>query len=263
MKHASSSKNGLLCLATLTTVLCWNGSVVDSTDSNKRPDTNFYGSIQDYSSMPPFAVEDIEIGGKEKGQFYAYQMADEIKKPTDSSTDKNIKTSMDPKQNKSLLDLHEISTIEAHNQEHPTASEIEINNRKYIEIDVTFINGNKQTYLIESSRDVSCLKVDNGMDNNTAPILEKRKLNMIHVKNLTIKGYKSAKDTSKKHDDKQDSKKAEISGATEKILDQLEENVKNLPKENASQYEKIKSTMLSLLKSLREQLQKMLNLLKN
>jgi len=258
-----SSKNSLLCFATLTTVLCWNGSVVDSTDSNKRPDTNFYGTIQDYSSTPPAAVEDIEIGNKGKGQFDVYQIAADIKKTSDLSSDKNIKTSMDPKQNKSLLDLHEIASIEAHNQTHPTASEIEINNRKYIEIDVTFINGNQQRYLIESTRDVSCLKIDKGIDNNAAPVVEKRKLNMIHVKNLTIKGYRSTKDSGKKHEDSQASQKAEVSSTTEKILDQLEENVKNLPQENSSQYDKIKSTMLSLLKSLREQLQKMLNMLKN
>ncbi|MCX5923003.1 MAG: hypothetical protein NTU89_00375 [Candidatus Dependentiae bacterium] len=260
MTH-SPSKHGLICLATLTTVLCWNGSTVDSTNKNKRQDTNFYGTILDYATPNPANVEDIAIADKDT--FAVYQTVKDIKTACEKSSDKNIKTDMDPKQNKSLLDLHEISMIESRNQEHPTASEIEINNRKYIEIDVTFINGNKQTYLVESTREVSCLKVDKSADNNSTPILEKRKLNMIHVKNLTIKGYKSAKDTSKNHDDNQVSKKAEIAGATEKIIDQLEENVKNLPKDNSSQYDKIRSTMLSLLRSLREQLQKMLNMLKN
>lgn len=260
MTH-SPSKHGLMCLATLTTILCWNGSTVDSTNKNKRQDTNFYGTISDYASTDPVSVEDIAIADKDT--FAVYQTVKDIKKTSEKSTDKNIKTDMDPKQNKSLLDLHDISIIEAHNTEHPTASEIEINNRKYIEIDVTFINGNKQTYLVESTREVSCLRVDKGEDHKASPVMEKRKLNMIHVKNLTIKGYKSAKETSKNHDEKQASKKAEVSGATEKILDQLEENVKNLPKDNSSQYDKIRSTMLSLLRSLREQIQKMLNMLKS
>ena len=43
----------------------------------------------------------------------------------------------------------------------------------------------------------------------------------------------------------------------------MEEKVKNLPKQNPSQYESFKNSMLTLLRGLREQLQKMLNMLKN
>ncbi len=264
----SQSKNGLLYLAALTTIFCWNGSVVDSSSKDKRQDTNIYGEVQDHKEI--FKAEDISIAEK-IDNIRLYQTIDDVQKATDTNadkdsgknSDKNIKMDMNPTKNWTPLDLRNVSTIEACHPENPTASEITINNRKYIEIKVTFINDNKETYLVESSRMISCLKINKGPDENKASILEKRNISMLHMVKITIKGYKSAQDVSKKRDDDHDNKKAEVSGATEKILDQLEENVKNLPHDDSSQYAKIKSTMLSLLKSLREQLQKMLNMLKN
>ncbi|MFA5998775.1 MAG: hypothetical protein WC747_02020 [Candidatus Babeliales bacterium] len=260
MKHLQSQKP-LLLLAAFTTFLCWNGSTMDSNGKDKRPDTNFYGTIEDHSAK--FDAEDILIGGKYE-QIPVYQTIKDYKKPTEK--DAGSKSEIDPKQNKTFLDLHEITSIELLDPEHPTSSEIEINNRKYIEIIVTSINGNKQNYLVETSREISCLKIDKGLSKDQNQILEERKLNIIHVRNLTIKGYKSAKDA--KHirrgeDDSQDIKKADVASATEKTLDQMEEKVKNLKQEDPSSYEMFKSSMLSLLKSLRQQLQTMLNMLKN
>lgn len=238
MKHLQSQKP-LLFLAAFTTFLCWNGSTIDSNGKDKRPDVNFYGTIEDHSSK--FDAEDILIGGKYE-QIAVYQTIQDYKKPTEKCADS--KSEMDPRQNKSILDLHEITSIELKDPQHPTSSEVEINNRKYIEIIVTSINGSKQIYLVESSREVSCLKIDKGPNQDQNPVLEQRKLNMIHVRNLTIKGYKSAKDT--KHarrgeDDLQDIKKAEVASATEKTLDQMEEKVKNLKHEDPSSYEKFKA----------------------
>ena len=251
----------LLFLAAFTTFLCWNGSTLDSNSKDNRPDTNFYGNIEDHNSK--FDAEDILIGGKYE-QIPVYQTIKDYKKPTER--DAGSKSDIDPKQNRSFLDLHEITSIELVHADRPIASEIEINNRKYVEILVTLINGNKQNYLVESSREVSCLKIDKGSQENKNPIFEQRKLNMIHIKNLMIKGFKSAKDTKhtpRDRDDSFDIKKIDVASATEKTLDQMEEKVKNLQQEDPSSYEKFKSSMLSLLKSLRQQLQTMLNMLKN
>lgn len=249
----------------ITMFLCWNGSMVNI-GPDHRPDTNFRGEITDHKST--FKAEDILIGGKDK-EIAVYSLDAKIPKNPE------IKKDLDPRQNKSLLDLRNILSIELAHPEHPTASEIELNNRKYIEIIVTFINESKQNYLIESAREISCLKVNQGPDASKAPMLEERKLNMTHIRNLTIKNYRSKQDN-KKHTNcdetasvvqKTDQSKAEVASTTENILDQMEEKVKNLDnedhKEDPSRCKNLKSSMLLLLKSLREQLQKLLNMLKN
>ncbi|HSW76601.1 MAG TPA: hypothetical protein VLG50_06125 [Candidatus Saccharimonadales bacterium] len=260
MKRQQLPKN-ILFLATCVTFLCWNGSSIISNGKDKRPDINFYGTIEDHKEK--FNVEDILIGGRYE-QISVYQTLKDYKKPTEK--DASTKSEIDPKQNKSILDLHDVASIELIHADHPIASEIEINNRKYVEILVTLINGSKQNYLIESSREVSCLKIDKGPDIQENPILEARKLNMIHIRNIIIKGYKSAKDvkhTRQQDDDSQAIKKSDVAYATEKTLDQIEEKVKNLKQEDPSAFEKFKSSMLSLLRSLRQQLQTMLNMLKS
>ncbi len=87
---------------------------------------------------------------------------------------------------------------------------------------------------------------------------------MVHVKNLTIKGYKSTTDAKKVSSSEKESKDSyEVKQSTEKILDQMEEKVNNLSKEDPSNYEKVKQNLLSLLRSLRDQLQKLLAMIKS
>lgn len=264
MKHIFQSSKMIIPITALVFFVCWNGSMVDSNGKDKRPDTNFYGTLQDHTTS--FDVEDILIGGKYE-QIPVYQKVDPIKKTAEKISVDQTKSSLaeiDPKQNKILLDLHEISSISLQYPDKPIEHELEINNRKYVEIVVTSINNTKQNYLIESSREVSCLKMDKGPDKDQKPIFEERKLNMIHIKNLEIKGFKSAIDSKQsKYQERMSTDKMQVSDTTEKILDQIEEKVKDLPKQDPSQYEKFKTSLLSLLRSLREQLQKMLNMIKN
>ncbi|OGB86351.1 hypothetical protein A3J41_00780 [candidate division TM6 bacterium RIFCSPHIGHO2_12_FULL_38_8] len=265
MKLISAKSIKIIALTSIIFLTCWNGSMVDSNSKDKRPDVNFYGILQDHKSTTK--VEDILIGGKYK-QIPVYQEVhqvakSDVKTSVDQSSSKSAE--MDPKQNKTLLDLDEVASITLKYPDNPIEHEIKINNTKYVEILVTSINNSTQTYLIESSRDLSCLKIDQGPEQNQKPVLEERKLNMIHVKNLEIKGKKSAQDVnqSKARDDMANTDKVEIALKIENDLDQIEKNVKNLPQHDPSQYEKFKQSIIALLRSLRDQLQKMLHMIKN
>lgn len=249
-----------IILISATLFLSLNGTLVDGDDKNKRPDVNFYGTIEDHTKS--FYAEDILIEGK----YESIAVYPVISKSKRVNTDDQ--KSLNPKQNKALIDLKEIQNIELKHPDHPTASTIEINNRNYIEIVVTSITGTKKNYLVESSRNVTCKEVDKGPENKKQEVFTERKLSMIHVKKMTIKGPKANKqsDAEKHYPRSHDkgslvSEKKAVSKNTEKILDQIEENVKNLSQDNASAFEKMKSTILTLLKSLREQLQKILDML--
>lgn len=254
---------------------CWNGTLVDSGSKSKRPDVNFYGTIEDHTGKI-FYAQDLLINGRYEG-ISVYPTLKNIKKHAqekstcdcDEARTKTTKTEIvDPTQNKALLDLAEIKTIELKHPEHPTASTVNINNKDFIEIIVTSINGTQKHYLVESSRKITCKEIDKGPEENKKEVLVERELNMIHIKKLTIDGHKSAKDSDDNKNDyhasekksKPDEKK-EVSQHTEKLLDQITENVKNLSQESPSTFEKMKSNIIGLLKSLREQLQKMLNML--
>tara|TARA_Y100000588_G_C14269890_1_gene931842 strand:+ start:332 stop:1075 length:744 start_codon:yes stop_codon:yes gene_type:complete len=238
--------------------VCWNGSLVDSDTKDKRPDVNFYGTIEDHNKT--FKVEDILIGGR----YQDIAVYPTISKSKKINTDQ--KEQVDPKQNKALIDLHEIKSIELKHPDHPTASTIEINKRDYIEIIITSINDTRKDYLIETSRKVTCKEIDKGPKDTKEEVLVERELNMIHIKKMTIKGYKSIKEKDQhkeygvttSHNKHQ---KHEISKDTSNILDQIEKNVKDLSHDNPSTLEQMKSSILTLLKTLREQLQKILNML--
>lgn len=250
---------------------CWNGTLVDSNSKSKLPDVNFYGTIEDHTRT--FDAEYIIIDRRyEDIPVYPYQSLKKLKKRiTEESTkehESNKKEDIDPTQNKALLKLDEIKSIELQHPDHPTSSTIEINQKNYVEIIVTSINGSKNNYLIESSRKVTCKEIDKGPHGTKQGVLIDRELNMIHIKKLTIKGYKSANDADEKKaikgssdNNNKENQKKEISNHTENLLDQIEENVKNLSQDNPSAFEKIKGNIISLLKSLREQLQKMLDML--
>lgn len=273
MKHRSIHSKMTISVTILTLITCWNGSVVDSNSKDKRLDVNFYGTLQDHSDTI-INGEDFAIGDKYK-QIAVYPVPKTIE-TTATSTSSSSRTTtatkpleMDPKTNKVLIDLHDIASIEPRYPDKPIEHEIEINKNKYIEIVVTLINGSKQNYLIESSRELSCFKVDHGLDKNTKPILTKHKLNMIHVKNLTIKGKKAAEDVneSRIRKDMENSDKVEIAKNTEEILDQIQTKVEDLSSnetlQHDSQYERFKQSIISLLRSLRDQLQKMLSMIKS
>lgn len=253
-----------ISLLTLVTFLSWNGSLVDSTTSTKRPDVNFYGSIEDHYKT--FAAEDILIGGKYE-VIPVYQGVNKKKK---DEGDKEKSQDVDPKQNKALLDLKEVKSIELKHPEHPTASQITINNRDYSEIVVISINNSKKNYLIESSRKITCREVDKGPQGDHKAVHEERELNIIHLKKLVIKGYKSTRDepidreyqkAAKQERPSMSEQKAQVTKDTGDILEKIEQGVKSLSHQDPSAFEKMKASLLSMLKSLREQLQKMLNML--
>lgn len=265
MNQYTYHKVSFLALLLLTTITCWNGTMMESTSTHKRPDVNFYGWIEDHYKT--FVAEDILIGGKYE-VIPVYQAVSKNKMKSDEDKEQAV----DPKQNKALLDLKEVKSIELKHPDHPTASQIKINSRDYIEIIAVSINGTKKNYLIESSRKVTCREIDKGPEGKHEEVHEERELNMIHIKKLTIKGYKSTRDeepqkhyqkNAKEYDKRvtKEDKAQELANNTGEILKKLEENVQNLSQENPSALEKIKASMLSMLKALREQLQKMLNML--
>ncbi len=258
MKQCLSSQKNLFFYACMLIITCWNGSMVDSGGKDKRPDVNFYGQLQDHSST--CSVEDILIGGKYE-QIPVYQLLQAAKSsPEPSPSDLKL----DPKQNKTFLDLNEISSISLLHPDRPTTHELTINNKKYVEIEIVTITGSKQIYLVESTRELSCIKIDKGPSEDQKPIQEERKLNMIHVKQLLIKGRKSSQDKkNKESEDSSISDKSKLAQGTEQILDQIEKKVNNLPKEDPSNYEQFKESLLSMLKALRNQLQKILNMIKS
>lgn len=264
MKSQHIIKYSFLSMIVITVLSCFNGSMVDSTtDTHKRPDVNFYGMIEDHHKT--FAAEDILIGGK----YEVIPVYQPVVKKIQQSSDEKTKH-IDPKQNKALLDLKEIISIELKHLEHPTASQVSINNRDYVEIIVTSINNTKKNYLIESSRKVTCKEIDKGPQGSHKELLEERELNMIHLKKLIIDGYKSVREEPVKRSYDahgqtttrvQSESKQEVANNTGKIIDQIEKNVQQLSHESPSTLEAMKSSLLSMLKALREQLQKMLNML--
>jgi len=245
MKHFIYNSH-IICTI-LILITCWNGSLVE-TSEKKRPDVNFYGTITVHSSTQK-TIEDILIGGK----------YEEI--PVYENNESKPSTVIDPKKNKIFLDLHNISSIELKYPDSPTEHELKISNQQYIEIIVTFITGSKQTYMVETSREISCLEIDKGSDNLQNPINKERKLSFIHAKKLIINGYKSGEPTKKsKKYEKED--KVDAANNTEKTLDQIEKNVNNLSKDS-SNYETIKNSLLSLLRTLRNQIHKLLSMIKD
>jgi hypothetical protein len=233
------------------TIFCnWNGSMIGD-ESDKDPGIVFYGELVDHYRTG--TVTDILIGGKYEA-IPVYQ--------TISKEDRKNKQKIDPKQNKTLIDFKEIQSIELRHPESPTKSEIELNGRNYVEIVVTSTHKNKKHYLIESFRKLKCKEEDKSADpasvtDMNGTTFEERELSFIHIKKLTIKGWKSEHDSSTKSVDE----KVELKKNTSSLLTQIEENIKKLPKDNPSLLLQVKETLLSLLKSLREQLQKLVDMI--
>ncbi len=248
---------------------CWNGTLVDSGTKSKLPDVNFYGTIEGHNGT--FNYEYLLFNKKYEGiSAYPYLSLKKLKKRSadQPAQDQGTNKQDDPTKNIAKLNLNEIKTIELQDPHHPTASTVTINQKDYVEITVTLINGTKNNYLIEAARNITCKEIAKGSGENRTDVLISRELSMTEIKKLTIKGYKSVKESEEKEVTKstkeavtESDQKKEVRSHTENLLDQIEENVKNLSQENSSTFEKMKSNIIALLKLLREQLQKMLNLL--
>ena len=253
---------------------CWNGSMVDSEAKDKRLDVNFYGVLTSHNNSS-VKVEDIAIRGKYNGIAF-YSIPQEKNQTLPSTGSATAMASMptqpkelDPKKDKVLLNLHDIASIELAFPDKPTEHELTINGNKYTQVIITLTNDTHQNYLVESSCDISCLQVNQGADKNTKPVLEKRKLNISHIKKLVIKGKKGAQDINQSRitEEMQSNDKVEIAKNTEEILDQIQNQVDTLSQDqamqNSSHFQQFKSSVVSLLRSLRDQLQKMLSMIKS
>jgi len=274
MKKLSHTKFYTWSMALSALLTCWNGSVVTTTSQEPQsiaPDINFYGTLEDHINTA--SIESILIGGRYES-IPVYQQAALIK-------EQDAVTAPDPKQNKTLINLQDIKSIALAHPESPTASSIKVNNKIYIQIIVESLHGTKKHYLVESMRKISCKEIDKGADIKTKPTLQDRDLNFIHVKKLTIQGYRSntAYQAPKidvntdtpftrpaagqvQEKEKLMEHKNEFKDNAAQLLHAIEENVKNMPLDNPTAFETMRSTILTLLKSLRDQLQKFLDMIK-
>ena len=251
---------------------CFNGSVTttNSTEKSIEPDINFYGTLEDHTHTE--SVQSILIGARYES-IPVYQ--DSLR---GNSIDKNI-AEIDPKQNKTLINLQDIKSIALEHPNNPTASSIQVNNKSYIQIIVESLHGTKKKYLVEATRKITCKEIDKNVEGNTT--LQARDINFIHVKKLTIQGFKSnhayqasqispiSKEfesgmTPKMQNNQQtlSQEKKDFKNNAAELLHAIEENVKNLPMDNESAFETMRATILTLLKSLRDQLQKFLDMIK-
>ncbi len=256
MKLPNFKSINIFSITGLVLLTCWNGSMVNSGSKDKRLDVNFYGTLNDKS------VEDISINGKYK-DIFVYASIEPTPKLAESAAQSSM-AEPSPTTDKIALNLENVAEITLKHPKNPIEHEIKINNKKYIEIMVKLINGSHHTYMIESDREISALIIDKGPNNNHT-ILSKEIVKMPALKKLTIKSEKAAEDVNESRIKKENHDTDKITLATniENDLDQIAQAVDNLPKHDASQYEKFKDTIASLLRSLRNQLQKMLNLIKN
>jgi hypothetical protein len=256
-----------LTIALSALLCCFNGSVVstNSSEASAEPDINFHGTLEDHAHSAN--VESILIGGKYES-IPVYQQV-----IPSTHHDKNIAAhqEIDPKQNKILINLQDIKFIALEHPNNPTTSSIQVNNKTYIQIVVESLHGTKKKYLVESTRKITCKEIDKSAEIQDKPTLQVRDVNFIHVKKLTIKGFKSnhpytspqispISKESEKPTVLQEKKDFKDSAA--ELLHAIEENVKNLPMDNPSAFETMQATILTLLKSLRDQLQKFLDMIK-
>ena len=263
-----SNKMHIWALALSSLFCCWNGSMVttSSTEVSTQPDVNFHGTLEDHAHTAP--VESILIGGKYENIPVYQQIA---AKPL-SAEALAKEDEIDPKQNKILINLQDVKSIALQHPNNPTASSIKVNNKIYIQIIVESLHGTKKHYLVESTRKITCKEIDKSAEiADDKQTLQTRDLNFVHVKKLTIKGYKSnnpyqapAMSPLSKESEKPTvaHEKKEFKNNAADLLNAIEENVKNLPMDNPTAFETMRSTILILLKSLRDQLQKFLDMIK-
>ena len=264
----STTKTYSWVIAVLTILFCYNASMVttnNSSETSTEPDINFYGTLEDH--VHTTEVESILIDGRYK-DIPVYQ---QVTSPVQSDATAIPTQEIDPKQNKTLINLEDIKSISLEHPNNPTASSIKVNNRVYVQIIIESLHGTKKKYLVESGRKITCKEIDKSAEIQEKPTLHTRNINFIHVKNLTINGFKSNQPykvrevgpinkESEKPTLNQEKNKFKYDAA--ELLNSIEENVKNLPMDNPSAFETMRSTILVLLKSLRDQLQKFLDMIK-
>src|SRR3989338_4507620 len=169
-----------MTLATMSS--CWNGSMVTtSTEVSTQPDINFYGTLEDHAHT--VEVESILIGGK----YESIPVYQQVTVSNNSQQDQNI----DPKQNKTLINLQDVKSIALQHPNNPTTSSIQVNNKTYIQIVIESLHGSKKKYLVESTRKITCKEIDKSAEIIEKPTLQSRDISFVHVKKLTIKGYRS------------------------------------------------------------------------
>lgn len=247
--------------------------VTSSSESSNEPDINFYGTLEDHAHTAN--IESILIGGKYES-IPVYQQVAHFDHHEKNNTPG---TEIDPKQNKTLINLEDIKSITLQHPHNPTSSSIQVNNKTYIQIVVESLHGTKKKYLVESTRKITCKEIDKSADVQEKQTLQTRDINFIHVKKLNIKGYKSnhpyqapqinpvSKESflTKTMTDTPpllSQEKKDFKNNAAELLHTIEENVKNLPMDNPTAFETMRSTILILLKSLRDQLQKFLDMIK-
>jgi len=242
---------------------CFNGSVVTTTNSSEQttePDINFYGTLEDHTHTAN--IQSILIGGR----YESIPVYQDIPRTKENNNNVDI----DPKQNKILINLQDIKSIALEYANNPATSSIKINNKTYIQIIVELIHGTKKKYLVESTRKITCKEIDKSADVQEKPTLQIRDINFIHVKKLIIQGFKSnvsyetpqispiSKESTKPTLSQE---KKDFKNNAAELLHAIEENVKNLPMDNESAFETMRATILTLLKSLKDQLQKFLDMI--
>lgn len=244
-------------------LFCFNGSLMDSggASNTTNPDVNFYGQLEDHHRTA--AVQNIRIGGKYK-DIPVYQVPPK-------TNGKYVE--IDPKQNKILLDLKEIKKISLKHPESPSTAIIEVSGRKYIIITVLSQNNSQKDYVVETTKRVKCQEADKGPNNKQQATYEDRDLSFAHIRSLTVNGYKDSKHGTEVNNDIDVSEKSITKTSTHAqkegfkkntadILNKIEQNVKNLPHDNPTLFQTMKGTILTLLKSLRDQLKKFLDMIK-
>ena len=262
MHNLNQSKNSTLSLAIALLLTCCNGSIVDQTTTPTTPNTvpQFYGTLQDHHKKAD--VTEILIGGKYEN-IPVYQV---LKKPI-TQEEKNNAEQIDPKQNRSLIHLKDIQSIALKYPNDPAHKAIQTHGRTYINIIITFLHGTEQEFLIESSRKMSCKEISKNTDGKDTIPSQERDLNIIHIKKLTIQGFTTLQKESEPQiesvtptplvDEKQEIKKN-----TAAIINSIEDSIKNLPIDNPTLFNTMRDSILILLKSLRDQLQKFLDMVK-
>lgn len=260
------TKLSIWAIAISTIFCCWNGSMVtSSSETSTEPDINFHGTLEDHAHTAQ--VESILIGGK----YESIPVYQQVIAPAHQDKSENKPQEIDPKQNKTLINLANIKSISLQHPNNPTASSVQVNNKMYIQIVIESLHGTKKKYLVESTRKITCKEIDKSADIQEKQTLQARDINFIHVKKLSIKGYKSnhpyqapeinpiSKESEKPT---MSQEKKDFKNNAAELLHAIEENVKNMPIDNPNTFETMRSTVLTLLKSLRDQLQKFLDMIK-
>jgi hypothetical protein len=261
MYNLNQSKNSTLFLTISLLLTSYNGSIVDQTNIPTSQETTpqFYGTLQDHHKKAD--VTEILIGGKYEN-IPVYQV---LKKPI--TQEEKISGQIDPKQNRSLIHLKDIQSIALKHPNDPTHKAIQTHGRTYINIIITFLHGTEQEFLIESSRKMSCKEINKSTDEKDIIPTQDRDLNIIHIKKLTIQGFTTLQ---KKAEPKIEAaiprqlvdEKQEIKKNTAAIINSIEDSIKNLPIDNPTLFNTMRDSILILLKSLRDQLQKFLDMVK-